>query len=213
MTEIDTQAILREIYGEQLSIHHDLYEKSNAHRNEHGQLLGDEELCMVFPSPSARAPMWPLLTAMVKAKRFLEVGCGLGYTAALMAEAGGPESHVDTIENTSLHADLAEEEFSRRGLANRIRILRGEARDILPTLNDPYDIVFADANIDQFRLLLHLTRLTSQGGILITSNTSGLTEEWHQYSSSVRDYVTKLVHDARFKTYIIPGVQAYSYRG
>ena len=211
MTEIDTQAILREIYGEQLSIHHDLYEKSNKHREEHG-----EKNCSVYPSTPAQAPVWPLLTAMVKAKQFLEVGCGLGYTAALMAEAGGPESHVDTIENTPLHADLAEEEFSRRGLANRIRILRGESRDILPTLTDPYDIIFVDADWGEYPTWLpHLTRLTRRSGVLVTANLFPLFEEWAQHFSNieVNDYLIKLVHTPQFKTYIIPGKwHALSYR-
>ncbi len=79
---VDTLGILREIYGPAYDLHYDIYQRSAAHRKEHG----DE--CDVYPSTAIHS-LWPLLTAMVHAKRFLEVGCGLGYTAAMMAEAGG----------------------------------------------------------------------------------------------------------------------------
>ena len=210
MSKIDIHAVLSEIYGHRMNLHQDLYERSNAHREEHG-----EENCIVYPHRPTKAPMWPLIAAMVDARRFLEVGCGLGYTAALMAEAGGANSHVDTVENVALHADLAEQELSRIGLAGRVRILRGEAKDILPSLTEPYDVVFVDAYTDEYPdWLPHLMRLTRQGGVLITANISGVVEEWANYppDSPIRQYVTKLVHDARFKTYIIPRGDAISYR-
>lgn len=212
MVSIDTQAILSDIYGAGTSRHLDLYERSNAHRIEHG-----EAVCTVYPSSPASAPMWSLLANMVRARRFLEVGCGLGYTAALMAEAGGPESRVETIENVSLHADLAEQALSDRGLSDRVRVLRGEAIDIIPLLADPYDIVFIDADWSEYPVWLpHLTRLTRQGGILVTSNLFPLFEEWAQdmpHKEALRDYLKTLVHDSRFTTYIVPDRwQALSYR-
>ena len=88
--------------------------------------------------------MWPLLAEMLRPRRFLEVGCGLGHTAALMAEAGGPNSRVDTIEIDPVHADMAESGLERKGLANRVRVLRGDARDIVPNLTGHYDVVFVD---------------------------------------------------------------------
>jgi predicted O-methyltransferase YrrM len=212
MSKIDTQAILSEIYEERIDFHRDLYDKSTTHRIEHGPD------CSVYPSSSASAPMWPLIAAMVDAQRFLEVGCGLGYTAALMAEAGGKNSHVDTVENVALHADLAEQELSRIGLASRVRVLRGEAKDILSSLTEPYDVVFVDADWDQYPdWLPELTRLTRRGGILVTSNLFPLFEEWAQdlpNKEAVKTYLSMLAQDSRFKTYIVPDRwQAFSYRG
>ena len=107
--------------------------------------------------------MWHLQAEMTEARRFLEVGCGLGYTAALMADAGGPEARVDTIEIDPLHADIAERELARKGLGDRVRVLRGDASDILPTLTGPYDVAFADGGDN---VIPELTRLTRLGGVL-----------------------------------------------
>ncbi len=202
MTDIDTFAILRAIYGDPLSLHYDLYKKSNAHREEHG------EACGVYPSSPEDASLWPALAASLGARRFLEVGCGLGYTAVLMAEAGGPESRVDTIEGNALHADLAQAEFAQRGLAQRVHILRGEAREVLADLTDPYDVVFLDADWEEFpEWVDDLARLTRVGGVLVSANLFPLFEEWAEdmpHKDKVQAYLTKLVADPRFRTHIIP---------
>src|ERR1700730_5827161 len=165
-------ALLSRIYGPAMSLHHDLYEMSEQHRNVHGPE------CSVFPSSPRSATMWPLLGAIVRARRLLEVGCGLGYTAALMAEAGGPSSCVDTIEQVHDHAGLAEKELRKRGLAERVRVLRGEASALLAMLSEPYDLVFVDGDWKDYPALLpDLKRLTHRGGVLLTSNLFPLFEE------------------------------------
>lgn len=211
MEEIDTYAILRDIYRGHVGPHFDLYERSVAHREEHG------EACDVYPSSPEDGSVWPFLATLVGARRLLEVGCGLGYTAALLAEAAGPEGRVDTIERTAWHADLAEEEFQKRGLAGRIRVLRGEARDVLPRLKEPYDVLFADASWEEYPdFLPHLVRLTRSGGVLVSANLFPLFEGWAQdmpHKEKVREYLTALVRAEGFRTYVIPGRwHALSYR-
>ncbi len=129
--------LLQRLFGDTVDLHIDLYERTHFHRREHNA-GEDDGPCTAWPSPPYRAPVWQILAERIGAKRFLEVGTGLGYTAALMAEAGGPESHVDTIEIDPVHADLAEAELGKRGLSPRVRILRGDARDTLQTLDEPY---------------------------------------------------------------------------
>src|SRR6266498_1963576 len=133
---INPMSILERLYGDQLTVYEDLHRASNAHRRSHG--------CDVYPSDLAQAPLWPLLAALVHPRRFLEIGCGLGYTAALMATAGGPACRVDTIEADPFHADLAERALAVKGLSSRIRVRRGPAKSVLPGLRGPYDVVFLD---------------------------------------------------------------------
>lgn len=154
---------------------------------------------------------------MLPATRFLEVGCGLGYDAALMAEAVGPSAQVDTIEKSSLHADLAEQAISRVRLDDRVRILRGEATEVLRDMTDPYDIIFVDADWQDYPIWLEqFARLTRRGGLLISANLFPLFEEWAQYlphKESIQEYLTALVHDDRFKTHIVRDKwEAFSYR-
>ena len=197
---VDKLEILREIYGQSYDLHYGIYERSVAHRKQHG-----ESECDVYPSTAVHS-LWPLLTATVGAERFLEVGCGLGYTAALMAEAGGSSARVDTIENSSIHAELAEREMSNAGLSARVRILRGEATEILHDLSEPYDVIFVDADWQDYpKWLPHFARLTRKGGVLVSDNLFPLFEDWAQYlphKESIKEYLKALVQDCRFKTYI-----------
>lgn len=205
MQEPDPLTFLQPIYGSRLDLHADLFQASERHRAQHGHG------CTVYPSSPLNIPLWFLLGAMVRARRFLEVGCGLGYTAAILADVGGSGSRVDTIENVEVHAALAEAEVARRGMADRISVLRGEARAMLAGLTEPYDIVFVDSDWDQYPALLpHLTRLTRLGGVLVTANISPLRIDWNQ---GVSEYLTRLAADPRFRTFIIPGFwRALSYR-
>ena len=208
---VDTLGILREIYGSSYNLHFGIYERSVAHRKEHG-----ESECDVYPSTAIHS-LWPLLAAMVHSERFLEVGCGLGYTAALMAEAGGSSARVDTIEKSSFHAQLAEKEISNAGLEGRVRILRGPATEILQNLSEPYDVIFVDADWEDYpKWLPHFARLTRKGGMLISDNLFPLFEDWAQYlphKQSIKEYLTALVCDSRFITHVARDKwQALSYR-
>ena len=198
---VDATRVLRELYGAELTRHADLYRQSNAHRGSHR--------CDVYPSDPEAAPLWPVLTALARARRFLEVGCGLGYTAALMASAGGPRSHVDTIEDDPLHADLAERAFARKGLSSRIRVHRGTGRSVLPTLRGPYDVIFLDSDWREYpRYIQHLIRLTRKGSVILTANLSPLFGGWGEDlpgKDKIRSFLTKLIRDRRFRTYILPG--------
>lgn len=211
MGQPDELAVLRGVYGDALELHRDLYEESIRHRERHGQT------CTVHPHSLTAAPIWPLLTAIAHARRYLEVGCGLGYTAALMAEAGGPGAQVDTIEKVTEHAALAEEALARSRLAGRVRILRGEAVNLLPALMDPYDIVFVDSDWKDYPAILpHVTRLTRPGGFLFTSNLFPLFEESARalpYLDAVEEYIARLIRDLRFRTFIMRSEwKALSYR-
>ena len=137
------QPLLERSFGHEIDLRHDLYELTHSHRRDHNERV-DDGACTAWPSPPYFAPVWRIVADRTHAKRFLEVGTGIGYTAALMADAGGPGCKFDTIEVDPDHADRAQRELARIGLSNRVRVIRGDAGKILPTLAAPYDVVFAD---------------------------------------------------------------------
>ena len=99
------QPLLERLFGHMIDLHYDLYELTHSHRRDHNGDV-DHGLCTAWPSPPYRAPVWRLIVEKIGAKRFLEVGTAIGYTAVLMADAGGPESRLDTIEIDPSHVDL-----------------------------------------------------------------------------------------------------------
>ena len=154
--------LLDRLFGDRIDLHHELYQLTHIHRRRHNGGR-DDGPCTAWPSPPSRAPVWHLIVEATGARRFLEIGTGLGYTAALMAEAAGPGAHVDTIEIDAEHADQAVAQLHRIGVLGSVRVLRGNAFAILPTLTEPYDVVFADGG--QEDISRHLDRLTRPGGV------------------------------------------------
>ena len=152
--------LLDKLFGHEMDLHHDLYELTHAHRLEHNGGK-DDGACIAWPSPPYRAPVWRIVANAVGATRFLEVGTGLGYAAALMADAGGPRCRVDTIENDPLHAEIAEAELGKRGLGRSVQVLLGDAAEVVADLSGPYDVVFLDGDVD---VLEHVDRLLRPGG-------------------------------------------------
>jgi len=198
--------LLHQVYGAGFVRHADLRERSDLHREAHGPG------CTIYPSSPVLGPLWPFLAALTGGRRFLEIGCGMGYTAVLMSEAGGYDCRVDTIESEPEHSDLAEAEVAARGFAGRIRVLRGRAADLVPHLTEAYDVVFVDAGPPEEypRVLPHLIRLTRPGGMLVSSN---ITPERADWNGPLGDYLMHLTHDPRLRTVIIPYFwKALSYR-
>ena len=195
--------LLAEIYDGRADVHLDLYQLSNQHRRKHGRG------CDMFPSDPLQAPLWTVLASLTHARRMLEVGCGHGYTAAVMASAGGPDCHVDTIEGDPHHAELAEQAFLQRGLSRRIRVLRGRGQSVLPQLKGRYDVVFLDGDWREYPSYIpHLRRLTLPGSIIVTANLNPLFGGWGGMlpgKPAIQSYLTRLVRDPHFRTYVVPG--------
>lgn len=120
---------------------------------------------------SGSGPVLGTLAAAADARRILEVGCGLGYSALWLAFGSSTDGRVETIECDATHAGLAREHFAREGFAERIAVLDGRAVDLLPGLTGPYDLIFCDSGPDEYAAYPdHFLRLLKPGGLLITSN-------------------------------------------
>ena len=72
-----------------------------------------------------RAPFPGVVARAASARRILEVGTGLGYSALWLAHASGPRGSVDTIERDELHTELAREQIRRAGHLEQITVLLG----------------------------------------------------------------------------------------
>ena len=94
------------------------------------------------------AKLLSLLVRMSGARRVLEIGTLAGYSTISLARAVGPEGSVVTLEYEPAHAEVAQQNLDRAGVADRVEIVVGAALDSLPGLADraPFDLVFIDAD-------------------------------------------------------------------
>lgn len=113
-----------------------------------------------------------ILTSLVSATlpiRILEVGTGLGYTAACLA-MGSSNTFVETIDQDATHLAKARDYWELLGITHKIDDHEGKAEDILPTLSSVYDFIFFDGYVPQMKMLSHFERLLRKNGMLVTAN-------------------------------------------
>jgi caffeoyl-CoA O-methyltransferase len=86
-----------------------------------------------------------LLVKLVRAEKIVEVGTLVGYSAIHMARAM-ERGHLWTVEFEQKHAEVARANIEKAGVKDRVTVLVGAGKDVLPTLKGPVDIVFIDAD-------------------------------------------------------------------
>ena len=104
-------------------------------------------------------------------KRILEIGTAVGYSASCFAKASKEDCIIDTIELDLEKEKKAIENIEAIGFKNRINVLIGNAVEILPTLNEEYDIIFIDANKGKYPYFLQeAIRLSKNGSLILADN-------------------------------------------
>ena len=111
------------------------------------------------------------LVLLLQPRRVLEIGTFSGYSAIWMAGALPEGGRIDTIERNDEMEDLIREGFSRAGVSDRIRLLIGDALDILPGVGQTYDLVFIDADKREYVAYYQsVFDLVPSGGYIVADN-------------------------------------------
>jgi predicted O-methyltransferase YrrM len=106
-----------------------------------------------------------------KPRRILEIGTAIGFSAICFSKYLADDGRIDTIEIESLRVEQAIENIKKVGIESNIRVIEGDALDILPYLTETYDVVFIDAAKGKYNEFYeHALRLTEPGSIIIADN-------------------------------------------
>ena len=108
---------------------------------------------------------------LVKPIKILEIGTAVGYSAICFSKFLGNGGQIDTIERDEERAEEAKKNIKEMNLEEKINIYIGDAVEILPTLNEKYDMIFIDAAKGKYPFFLkQALRLLSQNGIIFADN-------------------------------------------
>lgn len=104
---------------------------------------------MVGPSEGR---LLALLARLTGAKRAVEVGMLLGYSAIHLLRGMGAGARLWTVESDPTHAELARANLAAAGFSEACEVLLGRGAEVLPTLvaHAPFDLVFLDADKDGY---------------------------------------------------------------
>lgn len=166
---------------------HAIQAGTDRHRVEHG--------CWAYPHADGR--VLGVLAAAVDAKRILELGTALGYTALWLAH-GAAKAQVDTLERDPQHVALARAAIEQAGYAARIHVQEGDFATLLPNLSPGYDLAFFDGYAPTLANLAELRRLLRPGGLLISANqqlAGPETADYHAQLLDARDWLTAPLGD------------------
>ena len=160
-------------------------------------------------SGSYQGRLLALLAKMIGPKKILEVGTYTGYATLCMAEGLTTDGSIDTIDHNEELADMQRRYFDQSPYGSQIVQHLGEAKDVLKTLTGPYDLVFLDADKENYPHYFDLIiDKLETGGILLSDNVlwSGkvLGKATDEATSALQEYNHKINIDVRVETVVLP---------
>ena len=152
-----------------------------------------------------------MLSKIIHPTTILEVGTYTGYATLCLAEGLAENGTIDTLDNEEELFDFQRKYFDKTIWANQITQHLGDALNIIPTLTKKYDLVFIDADKENYINYFHLiVPMMDKGGIIISDNVlwSGkVLEEVKQGDSTTQillEYNQLLKEDPRVETVLLP---------
>ncbi|MGQ7871295.1 O-methyltransferase [Sunxiuqinia sp. sy24] len=157
---------------------HELEKYILAHIDEEDSVLKELEretfLRVLHPrmlSGHAQGTILTMISQMVCPNRILEIGTYTGYSAICLAKGLADGGLLHTIEINDELETMAHSYFVKAGIQHQVRQHIGDARSIIPSLDEPFELVFIDGDKREYASYLDLVidRVPS-GGILIADN-------------------------------------------
>jgi caffeoyl-CoA O-methyltransferase len=149
-----------------------------------------------------------MVSRMCQPKRILEIGTYTGYSGICLAKGLSADGLLYTIDINEELQPMVEQYFAKAGLSNKVKQLIGDAREIIPTLNETFDLVFIDADKVNYSAYYDLVfDKVRTGGYIIADNVlwSGkvLLENKDKDTLAIDTYNKKVCADKRVETFIL----------
>ena len=147
-----------------------------------------------------------------KTNRILEIGTAVGYSAICFSEFLEPNGVIDTIERDEERIKEAKENINIIDDNKKINIYEGDAVEILPTINEKYDMIFIDAAKGKYPFFLEQAlRLLKKDGIIFADNIlykGYVMSDYNKHKqrtavTHLREYIKLTTEDPRLNTEIL----------
>ena len=152
-----------------------------------------------------------LLSKLIQPKTILEIGTYTGYATLCLAEGLAVDGVLHTIDIKEELTDLQREFFDRSGYGAQIVQHLGKAADIIPTLSTTFDLVFIDADKQNYAHYFDLViEKMNSGGVILSDNVlwSGKVVQEvkpsDKHTQALMAYNQKLKEDPRIETVLLP---------
>ena len=147
-----------------------------------------------------------------KPEKILEIGTAVGYSAMCFSEYLVQGGRIDTIERDEQRVLEAKENIKKVGVEEKIKIYEGDAVEILPTLNEQYDVVFIDAAKGKYPFFLEQAlRMLKPDGVILADNIlykGYVMSDYNKHKQrtavrNLREYIKEVSENPNLKTEIL----------
>ncbi|WP_172916774.1 O-methyltransferase [Capnocytophaga canis] len=152
-----------------------------------------------------------LLSKLISPSAILEIGTYTGYATLCLAEGLQKNGVLHTIDIKEELQELQREFFDRSGKGKQIIQHLGKAKDIIPTLETKFDLVFIDADKQNYAIYFDLIiNKMNSGGIIVSDNVlwSGKVvqnvKSNDKQTLALLEYNKKIKEDPRVETVLFP---------
>ncbi len=152
-----------------------------------------------------------LLSKIIHPKTILEIGTYTGYSAICLAEGLQKNGTLHTIDVNEELVDMQRKYFDKSGFGNQIIQHTGDALEIIPELNETFDLIFIDAEKASYDYYFEaVLKKTKPGSVILSDNVlwSGKVVEplnpKDKVTKILLDYNKKLKEDPRVETVLLP---------
>ena len=193
-----------------------LTDYADAHTSREGSVLRElREHCYAHYEDSAmlsgffQGRVLSMISHMIKPQVVLEIGTYLGYSAMCLAEGLADDGRVITLDIQEETNKVARSYVEKTEYADRIEFLLGQASDLIPNLQGPFDIVFIDADKTNYSNYYDLVfERLRPGGFIIADNVlwSGrvLDDEKDEDTRALHAFNEMVLADDRVENVLLP---------
>ena len=138
------------------------------------------------------------LVRRYRPKWILEVGTLIGYSAITMGKELNGDSEIVTIEIDEREAEAARRNIKEAEIRPRVKVIVGDALEVIPRLEGPFDMVFIDAAKDEYLDYLRLIEDKIHEGTVVVADNVGPRSYW------TREYLDYVRGSGRYESRFIP---------
>ena len=152
------------------------------------------------------------LLTEIRPARILEIGTAVGYSAICFSEYLQSDGKIDTIERDDERVAEAKINIEKVGVSDKINIYQGDAVEILPSLNEKYDVVFIDAAKGKYPFFLkEALRMIKPNGLILADNIlykGYVMSDYNKHKQrtavrNLREYVKEVTENPNIETEIL----------
>jgi predicted O-methyltransferase YrrM len=150
-----------------------------------------------------------MLSRLKRPENILEIGTFTGYSAIHLAEGLTQKGSLITIEIDEEVAELAASFFKKSSFSDKITLLTGDAKELIPHLDMPFDLVFIDADKESYNVYYEMVLPKCRpGALIIVDNVlwSGkvLEDIKDRKTASIHEFNAMVRSDERVSNVLLP---------